>query len=151
MDGSSWLHLACHGYQDDFDPLKSAFALHDGPLSLSDLMNTTSSTAELAFLSACQTAVGDPKIPEESMHLAAGMLAVGYKGVIATMWSIRDDDAPLVVEAYYRRLLEVRAEGTVGRGETGAAYALHEATGRLRESVGVREFARWAPFMHFGI
>ena len=76
---------------------------------------------------------------------------MGYKGVIATMWSIRDDDAPLVVEAYYRRLLEVRAEGTLGKGETGAAYALHEATGRLREAVGVREFARWAPFVHFGI
>ena len=151
LDQHPWLHLACHGSQHVDDPLKSAFALHDGPLTLSDLMNKTSTNAELAFLSACQTAVGDPKIPEESMHLAAGMLAVGYKGVIATMWSIRDDDAPLVVEAYYRKLLQVGAEGTLGKGETGATYALHEATGRLRESVGVREFARWAPFVHFGI
>ncbi|VDC07757.1 unnamed protein product [Peniophora sp. CBMAI 1063] len=104
-----WLHLACHGSQDLTNPLKSAFVLHDGPLSLSNLMNTTADNAELAFLSACQTAGGDEKIPEESMHLAARMLAVGFKGVIATMWSIRDDDAPLVVETYYRRLLELRA------------------------------------------
>ena len=147
----SWLHLACHGYQNVEDPLRSAFALHNGHLSLADLTNTTSDNAELAFLSACSTAVGDERIPEESMHLAAGMLAVGYKGVIGTMWPIGDNDAPLVVEAYYRKLLEVRASGTLGRGETGAAYALHEATAKLRESVGVREFARWAPFVHFGI
>ena len=125
--------------------------LVDGPLSLSDLMHTTSSNAELAFLSACQTAVGDPKIPEESMHLAAGMLAVGYKGVIATMWSIRDDDAPLVVETYYRELLEVRASGTLGKAETGAAYALHEAVKLLRTKCN-NELNRWnwVPFVHFG-
>ena len=146
-----WLHLACHGSQDPADPLNSAFALHDGHLSLADLMNTTSSTAELAFLSACQTAVGDPRIPEESMHLAAGMLAVGYKGVIGTMWSILDRDAPFIVEEYYKKLLEVRASGTLEKGETGAAYALHEATKQLRDNVGEQEFARWAPFVHFGI
>ena len=91
-------------------------------------MNTVSDNAELAFLSACQTAVGDEKIPEESAHLAAGMLAVGFKGVVATMWSIRDEDAPVVVEEYYKKLLGFRNTGNVQRGQTGAAYALHEAT-----------------------
>ncbi|KZV68459.1 hypothetical protein PENSPDRAFT_653166 [Peniophora sp. CONT] len=151
LDNHTWLHLACHGLQDPKDPLQSAFALHDGRLSLADLMTTTADHAELAFLSACQTAVGDEKIPEESMHLAAGMLAVGYKGVIATMWSIRDDDAPLVVEAYYKKLLTLRASSRLGKAETGAAYALHEATKQLRDKVGEKEFVRWAPFVHFGI
>ncbi|VDB87012.1 unnamed protein product [Peniophora sp. CBMAI 1063] len=151
LNQHTWLHLACHGTQNAEDPLQSAFALHDGPLSLLDLMSTRADNAELAFLSACQTAVGDEKIPEESMHLAAGMLAVGYKGVIATMWSIGDKDAPVVVKAYYRRLLKLRASGTLGKGETGAAYALHEATRKLREKVGYEKFARWAPFVHFGI
>ncbi|VDC00821.1 unnamed protein product [Peniophora sp. CBMAI 1063] len=96
------------------------------------------------------TAVGDEKNPEESMHLAAGMLALGYKGVIATMWSIQDDDAPLIVEAYYKKLLELRAAGTLGAGETGAAYAVHTAQ-RLREKVGEKNVVRWAPFVHFGI
>ncbi|KZV63917.1 hypothetical protein PENSPDRAFT_757623 [Peniophora sp. CONT] len=145
LDNHSWLHLACHGSQDLTDPMKSAFALYDGPLSLTDLMGTKADNAEIAFLSACQTAVGDEKIPEESMHLAAGMLAAGFKGVIATMWSIRDDDAPVVVETYYQKLLECRASGKLGKGETGAAYALHQATKRLREEVGEKEFVRWAP------
>ncbi|VDB94403.1 unnamed protein product [Peniophora sp. CBMAI 1063] len=97
---------------------------------------TTADNAELAFLSACQTIIGDEKIPEESMHLAAGMLAVGYEGGIATMWSIKDDDTPVVDEEYHKGLLALRASGVLGAGETGAAYALHEAAERLREKVG---------------
>ncbi|KZV62755.1 hypothetical protein PENSPDRAFT_641808 [Peniophora sp. CONT] len=151
LDQYPWVHLACHGSQHLSEPTKSSFALYDGPLSLSALMSAMSDKAELAFLSACQTAVGDEKIPEESAHLAAGMLAVGFKGVVATMWSIGDADAPVVVEAYYKTLLELRlAPGAVPRGSTGAAYALHEATKYLREKVGETEFVRWAPFVHFG-
>ncbi|KAJ6487356.1 hypothetical protein DFH09DRAFT_841575, partial [Mycena vulgaris] len=41
-------------------------------------------------LSACQTARGAKGLQEESVHLAAGMLLAGYRGVIATMWSIMD-------------------------------------------------------------
>ncbi|VDB92256.1 unnamed protein product [Peniophora sp. CBMAI 1063] len=146
-----WIHLACHGSQNTADPTQSAFALYDGPLTLSALMSTTADNAELAFLSACQTAVGDEKVPEESVHLAAGMLAVGFKGVVATMWSIGDADAPVVVEAYYKTLLEHRNAGEgVGEG-TGAAYALHEAVKVLRSRVGENSFVRWAPFVHFGI
>ncbi|KZV68449.1 hypothetical protein PENSPDRAFT_609979 [Peniophora sp. CONT] len=146
-----WIHLACHGSQNSEDPAQSAFALYDGPLTLNTLMDTVVDNAELAFLSACQTATGDEKIPEESAHLAAGMLAVGFKGVIATMWSIRDEDAPIVVEEYYRKLLEYRNTGSVQRGQTGAAYALHEATRRLREEVGERSFEKWVPFVHYGV
>ncbi|VDC05869.1 unnamed protein product [Peniophora sp. CBMAI 1063] len=146
----SWVHLSCHGNQNTDDATQSAFALHDGPLTLAKLMGIVADDAEIAFLSACQTAVGDVRAPEESAHLAAGMLAAGFKGVVATMCSIVDDDAPIVVEAYYRELLALRAAKDVDRGETGAAYALHEAVGVLREQVGVQESARWVPFVHFG-
>ncbi|KAI0082963.1 hypothetical protein BDY19DRAFT_981531, partial [Irpex rosettiformis] len=50
--------------------------------------------ADLAVLSACQTATGDEKLSEEAVHLAAGMLNIGYKSVIGTMWSISDYIAP---------------------------------------------------------
>ena len=77
-------------------------------------------------------------------------MAVGFKGVIATMWSIYDADAPSIVEAYYKKLLELRASGTVPLGHTGAAYALHYAMGCLRDEVGEDRFERWVPFVHFG-
>ncbi|KZV76183.1 hypothetical protein PENSPDRAFT_474088 [Peniophora sp. CONT] len=151
MNQYPWLHLACHGFQDKRNPTQSAFALYDGRLTLSALMETVAENAELAFLSACETAVGDEKIPEESAHLAAGMLAVGFKGVVATMWSIGDADAPIIVGAYYKKLLELRASEDTGPGYTGAAYALHEAVKVLREHVGEQNFVQWAPFVHFGV
>ncbi|KZV76155.1 hypothetical protein PENSPDRAFT_747858 [Peniophora sp. CONT] len=146
-----WLHLACHGVQDMAKTTQSGFILYDGRLTLTALMEIVSENAELAFLSACQTPAGDEKIPEESAHLAAGMLAVGFKGVVATMWSIWDVDAPVIVEAYYRKLLELRGSGELTAGYTGAAYALHEAMKVLRERVGEEKFERWIPFVHFGI
>ncbi|VDB91757.1 unnamed protein product [Peniophora sp. CBMAI 1063] len=146
-----WVHFACHGAQSAKDPTNSHFALYNGPLSLSALMGTTTSNAELAFLSACQTAVGDARVPEESVHLAAGMLAVGFKGVVATMWSIQDADAPTIVEAYYLELLKHRSVRGDTTGRTEAAYALHEALKVLRTDVKERNFMRWAPFVHFGI
>ncbi|VDB96655.1 unnamed protein product [Peniophora sp. CBMAI 1063] len=152
LSAHSWLHFACHGLQKSDDPTQSAFALYDGYLTLSDLMNIVSDDAELAFLSACQTAAGDEKIPEESAHLAAGMLAVGFRGVVATMWSITDADAPIVVQAYYQKLLELRGSHIAdGRGRTWAAYALHHAVRVLREYVGERNFVKWAPFVHVGV
>ena len=114
-------------------------------------MRTASENAELAFLSACQTATGDERTPEESAHLAAGMLAVGFKGVVGTMWSIRDADAPSIVEAYYKELASTRSSGIVSLGQTGTAYALHAAVERLRGEVGEEAFERWVPFVHFGV
>ena len=151
MSEHRWLHLACHGSQDSVDPTQSAFSLYDGRLTLSTLMDTVSDNAELAFLSACQTAVGDEKNPEESIHLAAGMLAVGFKGVIATTWAIGDSDAPIVAEAYYKKLLELRSTPGAIEGQTGAAFALHEAVKVLRDHVGEEKIVKWAPFVHFGV
>ena len=144
-----WVHLACHGVQHPEDPTRSAFLLHDGRLELAQLMSKSFAHADLAVLSACQTATGDEKLPEEAAHLAAGMLSVGYKSVVGTMWSIGDKDAPEVASAFYERLREDCERGR----ELHPAYALHEATKRLRESkdVGMAGFLRWIPFVHFGI
>ena len=122
--------------------------LHDGKLTLSHLMTTSAGNAELAFLSACQTSAGDMRLPDEAVHLAAGMLAAGCKSVIGTMWSINDSDAPVVADEVYRRL----KEGYVrGEGRLRPAYALHEAVKVLRESVGEENFIQWVPYVHFGL
>jgi len=147
MDNHGWVHLACHGIQDLKDPTKSAFILYDGRLELSKLMSQSLPHARLAFLSACQTATGDAALPEEAVHLAAGMLNAGYKSVIGTMWSIGDKDAPLVADTFYETLCRQVTNGE----EITPAYALHEATKRLRKEVGEENFVKWVPFVHFGI
>ena len=87
METHSCIHFACHAQQNTREPLKSSFMLHDGGLELSEIIKKRLEGADLAYLSACQTSTGDEKLSEEAVHLAAGMLAAGYRGVIATMWS----------------------------------------------------------------
>ena len=43
---------------------------------------------DLANLSACQTARGDLRLLDEALHLAGALHLVGYRHVLATMWSI---------------------------------------------------------------
>jgi CHAT domain-containing protein len=144
------IHFACHGLQNVSKPLDSAFMMHDGELKLSRFMSKSFQNAALAFLSACQTATGDANLPEETVHLAASMLAAGFRSVVGTMWSIRDEDAPLVADVFYRFLIQDQAlEGA--RERFRPAYALHEAVRALRETAGEDNFVRWVPFVHFGL
>ncbi|KAJ7511618.1 CHAT domain-containing protein [Mycena galericulata] len=103
--------------------------------------------ADFAFLSACQTATGADDLQDESVHLAAGMLLAGYRGVVATMWSIMDQDAPQVAADVYEHLFDASPPDS-----TRAAQALHLAVRRLREeSRGKKSFFNWVPFIHIGI
>jgi CHAT domain-containing protein len=79
------LHLASHGVQEP-DPLKSAFLMQDGRFSIQDLMELNLPHAVLAFLSACETAKGDERVPDQAVHLAASMLFCGFRSVIGSMW-----------------------------------------------------------------
>jgi CHAT domain-containing protein len=146
MKDCNWIHLACHGIQNITRPTDSAFLLIDNPLTLKEIMKQSFTHTELAVLSACQTATGDSDLPEEAIHLAAGMLMAGYGSVVGTMWSIRDDDAPIIAEKFYEYLIG-EAEADTSR----AAYALHHAVAHLREARGENNFASWVPFIHLGI
>jgi CHAT domain-containing protein len=86
VKSASFLHLACHGIQDQTNALESGFYLSDGKLTISKLMDLQLDKPWLAYLSACETAKGDANQPDQVMHLAAAMLFAGFKHVIATMW-----------------------------------------------------------------
>ncbi|KAF8597963.1 hypothetical protein BDV93DRAFT_512936 [Ceratobasidium sp. AG-I] len=145
MDKYSCVHLACHATQNIEAPTESGFHLHTGILSLEVIAQQSLKNKGLAFLSACGTAAGDLKLPDEAIHLATGMLVAGYPSVIATMWSIDDRDAALLADSVYGELMK---GGKLDCSQ--AARALHAATGALRVKVGERAFTRWAPFIHIG-
>jgi CHAT domain-containing protein len=87
LPSATLVHIACHGLQHPEQPLESAFHLSDdGVLSVSNLMELNLKGAYLAFLSACETAKGDREQSDQAIHLAATMLFVGFKSVVATMW-----------------------------------------------------------------
>ncbi|KAJ1299498.1 hypothetical protein OPQ81_003810 [Rhizoctonia solani] len=145
MEEHDWVHLACHAHQNVQDPTKSGFFLHDGILDLASISQRSFRNKGLAFLSACQTATGDEKLPDEAIHLASGMLMAGYPSVIATMWSVVDADAPFVADKVYGQLME---DGKLGNGAAGKA--LHHAVAELRDKVGEQAFGRWVPYIHIG-
>jgi CHAT domain-containing protein len=149
MESHSWIHLACHAVQNRAEPTMSAFCLYDGCLELSTIITKQFPHADFAFLSACQTATGDEKLSEEAVHLAAGLLLAGYRGVIATMWSIKDEDAPVIADHVYSELFSDTEPDS-----TKAALALHHAVKRLREVKGGKSdsaFLSWVPFIHVGV
>lgn len=80
------LHLACHGYQNRDNVLESGFMMQDRQLTVSRLMTLNLPKAFFAFLSACSTASGDIKQPNQAVNLASTMLFTGFKSVVATMW-----------------------------------------------------------------
>lgn len=148
MKASRWVHFACHGVQNASTPTQSALLLAGSSrLTLSNIIQLSLPNADLAFLSACQTATGAKSLQEEAVHLAAGMLLAGYRGVIATMWSIMDNDAPQVAADVYEHLFK-----TSPPDPTRAAVALHLATRKLREGSGrYKSFFHWVPFIHIGV
>ncbi|KAJ3572155.1 hypothetical protein NP233_g3281 [Leucocoprinus birnbaumii] len=144
LKSSQFVHLACHGARDLQQSLDSSLVLTDGNLQLRRILAEDLKSAEFAFLSACQTAIGESKISNESLHLAGGFIAAGFKGVIGTLWSIADEDAPGVVKDVYEAM---EIEG--GLDITLAAGGLDRAVKRMRKS-GVPAH-RWAPFIHVGV
>ncbi|CAE6478493.1 hypothetical protein ACGC1H_006303 [Rhizoctonia solani] len=145
MEQHDWVHLACHAHQNVENPTKSGFFLYESTLDLDSITRRLLSQKGLAFLSACQTATGDEKLPDEAVHLASGMLMAGYSSVIATMWSVMDEDAPFIADKVYGQLMK---DGRVGNGE--GAKALHNAVAELRAKVGDDAFERWVSYIHIG-
>lgn len=150
MNAHSCVHLACHATQNTDKPLESGFFLYDGKLRLSDIIKVTLIDAEFAFLSACQTSTGDERLSEEAVHLAAGMLAAGYRGVVATMWSIQDKHGPEVAEHFYKHLLN---HGSTKLSGGGAARALHYAIQEMRKKRddSDRSLLDWVAYIHIGL
>jgi len=72
------------------------------------------------------------------------MQFLGYRHVIATMWSIADSPAPHVADAVYA---ELATDGTPDPGHT--AQALHQAIHALRRQDPTNPIL-WAPYTHLG-
>ncbi|MEU6866187.1 CHAT domain-containing protein [Streptomyces sp. NPDC046876] len=139
------VHFACHGGQNLADPALGALYLHDGPLTVTDLARLDLASAELAVLSACQTAVGGTDLPNEAIHLAGALLLGNFRQVVSTLWTVGDDTARRVADLLYGAL----ADGAGSLDPSRAPYALHEAVARIRREDPYRPLA-WASYVHFG-
>ncbi|KAF7789473.1 hypothetical protein EIP86_000419 [Pleurotus ostreatoroseus] len=142
-----WAHFTCHGYQNP-EPLNSFFQLYgQSEIKLIELISSRLPKAQLAFLSACNTATGDfEKTPDEVLHLAAVMQFCGFRSVIGTLWPMCDEDGPSVAREFYQYMYRNKEGGRTDSRDS--AEALHRAVDELRSRKVPIE--RWINFVHFG-
>jgi hypothetical protein len=130
-------HFSCHGD-------RTGIRLWDGPLGPHVLARVHLRNPELAFLSACHTAMPDARIFDEIIHPAAILHLNGFRHVVATLWTIDDGEAPRVADEFYRLLLS-QPKPTL----SGVAQALHATVAALRAS-DPEAVVVWAPYIHIG-
>ena len=146
LERCSIAHFACHGFSDPADPSRSQLLLHDpsDPLTVASLAPVNLERADLAYLSACQTAVNsaanllDEPFPRRS--LPAGRIP----RVIGTLWGIDDGISVRIADAFYASL-----DGSAGLAASTAAYSLHSAVRNERDTL-FRSPSLWAAYMHAG-
>ncbi|KAJ7860755.1 hypothetical protein B0H13DRAFT_2073620, partial [Mycena leptocephala] len=127
VDACSWVHLACHGYQNLEYPTQSHLQLYGGNLDLDTILRMPLPNAQFVFLAAC-----------------GGFITAGFQSAIGTMWSMNDNDGPTVAESVYSHLFR---EGQQPK-HTDAAEALQLAVKELKRREVPHE--RWIPFIHIG-
>lgn len=142
--GAKRIHFAVHGFLDNERPEFSGLALtqtpdqgDDGLLQVFEIFNLDLS-AQLVVLSACDTG-GTEVAGEGLVGLARAFLYAGAPSVVASLWRVRDDAAPILMIRFYQALDK----------EGSAAEALREAKRALISG----EFSQpyfWAPFIVVG-
>lgn len=76
------MHFACHGTHDTTDPAASQLLVHDyaeAPLTVAHLAPVNLDLAQLAYLSACNTALNSAGVfLDEAIHLATAFQLAGF-------------------------------------------------------------------------
>ena len=122
---SYWIHLATHGFHasdpDDPDVTIPLFAdrMHpltskglvlagandgdsDGLLNGTAISNLDLEKAEMVFLSACDSGIGDVFDGEGIYGLQRAFHAAGARNVICSLWQVDDAATALLVERFYK-------------------------------------------------
>jgi hypothetical protein len=142
-------HFACHSRSDPADPSRSLLLLHDhesDPLTVASLVPVKLDQAQLAYLSACRTAVTDsPELVDEAIHLTSAFQLAGFPHVVGTLWEIDDAIAVDIADNFYSGLRA--SKGTIETSN--AAQALHDAIRAARDKSP--DFpSLWAAHLHAG-
>ena len=105
LDGATVAHLACHGHFRSDSPLFSSLELADGPLNGYELQRLRRAP-ELIVLSACELAVSDTRPGDELLGIAAALLGMGTRTVIASVVAAPDASTKRLMTALHRHLRE---------------------------------------------
>jgi hypothetical protein len=103
LDGAAIAHLACHGHFRGDSPLFSSLELADGPLNVYELQRLRRAP-ELIVLSACDLALSHVHPGDELLGLAAALLALGTRTIIASVVPVPDAEARRIMADFHEQL-----------------------------------------------
>lgn len=116
LDGAGLAHIAAHGRFRADNPLFSCLELADGPVTVYDLESLSRAPATLV-LAACDAGLSQVRPGDELMGLAAAVLALGTRALVASVFPVPDEDTQAFMLAFHRHV----------RAGLGPAAALAEA------------------------
>ena len=119
-----FIHIATHGIVDTQVPELSALilgsydahgAVADRAVRVAD-MSLQTLRAEVAVLSACETALGTEVRGEGLVGMSSTMLARGARAVVASLWPVPDEIGARVMTEFYQHMLRdsMRPEAALG-------------------------------------
>ena len=144
--GYDTLHFATHAWVDVENPALSGLVIGDiagEPISLTlaDIFQLRLD-AELVYLSACETALGETIKGESALSLAWGFLYAGAGTVVSTHWQVNERAAHETAQRFYYELLNSGLQ---------PADALRQVQLRmLKGSAGRRHPYYWAAYSAAG-
>ncbi len=156
LSGYRLIHFAAHAVVNERMPNRSAVVLAPGPgedglLQERDIEGFRLG-GSIVVLAACQSAHGETIQGEGVVSLANAFLRAGARAVIASRWSLRDDESSAFFSDFYESLARgdtvsealrfSRAEGA-RRSEHAAAWAGVLAVGQRDASLPARRPAAW--------
>lgn len=109
LPGADLIHVASHALVDEVLPMDSALVLApsaegSGLLHAWEIVEDLHLHADLAVLSACQTAAGGDRAGEGIVGLVRALQIAGARQVLATLWNVNDESTAVLMERFYRHL-----------------------------------------------
>jgi CHAT domain-containing protein/Tfp pilus assembly protein PilF len=152
--GSGVLHLATHGVLNDRSPMYSHLVLaqdakgkgqEDGLLEAWELMKLDLK-ADLAVLSACETARGRVGAGEGMIGLTWALFVAGVPTTVVSQWKVRSDSTAELMVEFHRRL------NAPGGARASKAESLRQAALKLLgdKNAQFRHPFYWAGFVVIG-
>jgi hypothetical protein len=103
LEGAGLAHFACHGHFRADNPLFSSLELADGDLTALQLQRLRKPPS-LIVLSACDLALSDQQPGDELLGIAAALLGIGTRTIVASVAAIPDATAEQIMIAFHRGL-----------------------------------------------
>jgi CHAT domain-containing protein len=103
LDGVGLAHFACHGQFRADNPLFSSLELADGSLTALQLQRLRRPPS-LIVLSACDLALSDRHPGDELLGIAAALLGIGTRTIVASVAPIPDATAERIMVAFHSEL-----------------------------------------------